>query len=43
VVAPQQVDRILEANLEGQDESQYLNGEAAPIDVVPEEEVLGGF
>lgn len=43
MVAPEQIDRIFEPNLEGQDECQYLNGEAATIDVVSEEEVLGGF
>ena len=43
VVAPEEVDCVFEPNLEGEDECQYFDGEAASIDVVSEEEVLGGF
>lgn len=43
VVAPEEVDRVFEPQFDGQDESQDLHREAAPVDVVPEEEVLGGF
>lgn len=43
MVAPQQVDRVLEPDLEGEDQCQHLDGEAATIDVVSQEEILGGF
>ena len=43
MVAPEEVDRVFEPQFDGQDESQDLHREAAPVDVVPEEEVLGGF
>ena len=43
VVAPQHVDRVLKPDFEGEDECQHLDGEAATVDVVSQEEVLGGF
>ena len=43
MVAPEEVDCVFEPNLEGEDECQYFDGEAASIDVVSEEEVPGGF
>lgn len=43
VVAPEEVDCVLEPDLEGEDQGEYLDGEAAAIDVVSQEEVLGWF
>ena len=43
MVAPEEVDCVFEPNLEGEDECQYFDREAATIDVVSKEEVLGRF
>ena len=43
VVAPQQIQSIRELDFEGDDECKYFAGEAAAVDVVSEEEILGGL
>ena len=43
VVAPQQIERISELYFESDDECQYFAGEAAAVDIVSEEEILGGL
>lgn len=42
VVPPQQEDCVLEFEFDCQDESQHFDREAASVDVVSEEDVLGG-
>lgn len=42
VVAAQHVHCAFEAYLDGQDEAQHFDGEAAAVDVVSQEDVLGG-
>lgn len=42
MVAPEQEDGVFEAYLDCEDESQDLDGEAAAVDVIAEEDVLGG-
>lgn len=43
MVSSQQKDRIFEFYLQGEDECQHLAGKATPIDVIAQEEVLGGL
>ena len=42
MVAPEQEDSVFEAYLDCEDEPQDLDGEAAAVDVIAEEDVLGG-
>ena len=43
VIASQHVDCIFKFDLDGQDESEDFDGEAAPVDIVSQEDVLGCF
>lgn len=43
MVTPQQIDRILEPNFEGQNDGQDLDWEASAIDIVSEKKILGGL
>jgi hypothetical protein len=43
VVAAQQVNCVFESDLDGEDQGQYLDGEASSVHVVAQEQVLGGL
>ena len=43
VVASEHEDCILQLDLDGEDETQHLDREGSSVDIVPQEDVLGGL